>query len=493
MHLLSKRKYTVFTVTILLLMMWGLLTFRINARFFSHFDGNGAWIGAAVRNYEILGSGNVGFLPVITFGPTTPESAFYYVNHPPLIVWAAAGFAEILGYSQNSTPHEMAVRLMAIFPSILSLALFYIITRRLYNRRIALLAVSLYAFTPMIAYFGRMPNHEAMALLWLYSFIAVYLQWMRHFTWRRTFALVLFAGLAMWTAWAPAFFFVMLGLVAFVYGHRKQRIGIVFIGLITLLLTLAIPLFYEWQHPGAIDDLLIAFTGRTSNRAFEASAAGFTWLQFAQVQLGHMVTTMTFAVVLLGAAGLFSLILRKKRLADSTVLAMACAGFLYILVFRHAAQFHDYYKIYLMPGFSIAAAIAICKGWQLPRKGLGKYARPLIFAIVITSLAGGGYWFGLLHQSFDAPFPKALIADLPAVTQGDDLVLFDSARPYDVVAYYTYRNIEWGASPDAALEFAASRKDVIYVMCEDNNPLDARLSQLASVTIAERCVLVRLS
>src|SRR5690606_22755519 len=63
--------------------------------------------------------------------------------------------------------HEVVVRFVFAACSLLSMAVMYALTRRLYGHTRAVWSAVFFTLTPMFAYFGRMPDHEAPAMLLL--------------------------------------------------------------------------------------------------------------------------------------------------------------------------------------------------------------------------------------------------------------------------------------------------------------------------------------
>lgn len=473
--------------------MWGILTIRLDALWFGHHDENGRWISTAARNYALYGADELNYLVTVTSHPATLEQQERYVNHPPLIVWFVSLAADAFGrYDEESpfvtgSPYESSARFVPIAATIISLCALFVLVRRLFNVRIAWITLILYCFTPMTMYFGRMPNHEPLALMWLYLFAAIFVNWMRRYTHRRTIALIMLGGLAMWTAWASAFFLFTMGIVALIYGKRQQRIGIVGIGLGVGVITLLLGMYYVLAFPDTISTLQDAFTYRTSNASFRRGSESFTMLEFIVRQLTHSLTAMTFGVILLGFAGIVIILRRRVTFAYAMVLALIVAAFLYMLVFRNAFYIHDYYKIYFMVGFCMAAAVAVDAANNAKRRGLTKYARPLVLSIVIVSSVLGFVWSGVLHLSGTSTIQREIITTLQAETAQDDIIFTDLRDAIRSFEYYAYRRIMGDSAVADAQRFVADG-DVWYLRCSgDEHPSDG------GIMIADTCELIRVT
>lgn len=427
-------------ITALLLLMFAILIWNINQPFFGHHEPNGIWISTSVRNWNWYGFFELGGLPVTTAEPADVDEMLRYIHHPPLMVWLSLIASKLFGES-DGLPYAMSMRLVSIFSTMVSLSAFYVVARRLLSARWALLCVAFYGLTPMIGYFGRMPNHEPLALALLFTFTAIFINWLRCYSHARSLAMLILAIATMWTAWAGAFFFVTLGIVALVLGKQQHRIAIIGIGAITVLATLAIFGYYEWQWSGSITDLIDAFFYRASSATLAPESESFTFWSFVQTWFIHMLTAMTFGVVLLAIVAL-PLVLRQKTLPRAVILALWVAPFLYMLTFRNAFNVHDYYKIYYLAGFVLAIGVLLDWAWQPRKSTLRRISRPLIVGIWVCSLVLGAFWFWTLHQSGSDDFQWAIVNGLQQHTEVGDVIYSDFERKAGL-EYYAYRNFEW--------------------------------------------------
>lgn len=475
----------------LLLLTFFLLTIRLDSPWTGHHDENGSWISSGVRNYALYGAAELGYMQVINRGPATPDTYDYYVHHPPLIVWTGQALTEVAGRHDDGRPHEAVIRLVSIYATMISVVALYVLARRLYGVRSALWITALYALTPMMLYFGRMPNHEPLALGFILPFAAVFVNWMRGATWARWGLMAVLAGFAMWTAWASAFLFAGLGLATLIVGGNRQRVQMVLLGVVTLAMTAAVPLFYEMQHPGAIDDLRNVFTFRSGGAASRDSAA-FTLGDFLATQLSHVLPLMSLLVIVPGSVGLWIVTRRRKGLERALILGLVGGALLYLLVFRNAHYIHDYYKIYWMPGMVLAAAVAIAAGLKTRPRGYGRYIRPTLAALFIMSTLISVAFFPLLHYSGVG----AITLDLAAVVQAnaDETDTVATNLPFENTSaeYYAFREIDWNT--DVAQFFALAESDdrVVYVYCpeEAGDAIPDAIADLEFVPALEDCRLI---
>lgn len=165
-----RRKFP-FLLIFILLVAWGFLTLNIANQWVGHQDANGAWISLAVRNYHWHGffalNGMIDQNPEIV-GVSSP-----YLHHPPLAVWLFALPTIFAGYD------EAVIRFGAASCTLIGGAALFVLARRLAGQRFALWSTAFYLLTPMTAYFGRMPDHEAPALMFVILFAALLVNWLR--------------------------------------------------------------------------------------------------------------------------------------------------------------------------------------------------------------------------------------------------------------------------------------------------------------------------
>ena len=266
---------------LILLISSFLLTLNIGARWWGPGDENGAWISAVVRNYQRYGASELRFLQVLNEAPAAPDTLRYYNHHPPLVSWISAISVSLFG------SFEVGLRWVSISATLVGIALFYVLSRQLVKQRQALWATAFYAFTPMMAYYGRMPDHEALALVWLLSYFIVFLRWREQPTAKYWWGLVIFAVLAAWTAWATLLFIGLSILVSLrPAAYRKQAFMLSVLTLLSVVIMLG---YYQLAWSGTFEDLMQAFIWRSSSLSGRSDTSAFTIAEFIIRQLGHMV------------------------------------------------------------------------------------------------------------------------------------------------------------------------------------------------------------
>lgn len=474
------------TTLIVLLIMWRLLLIHVDAPWFGHHDANGVWLSAVSRNFRTYGVDEIGPIPVLNRAAIPPETALRYVRHPPLVPWAVTLSQWLFG------EHEMNARLVSIFSTMIALAGFYVLCRRLYGKQHALLCLVLFAFTPMMIYFGRMPDHEPLSLAFLMSFMAVCVNWSRKPTRGRWWLMLGLAVLAIWTGWASFFFVFFTGLFGFWKGRPALRSRMILLMAVSGLSVLSVAAFYQIFLPDTFQLLIDAFIWRTSTVS-EISET-FTIGEFIGQTLIHMLPYATMAGLVLGLIGIIPTIRRARGFDQAVLLALAVSGLAYILIFRSASYVHDYYKIYLIPFLMIAAANLI---WLMLRNAsVKRFAQP---ALVGMFLVSGIFSVIYLNTRYTASFADATLAfaaNIAAHTEPQDVVLSDLEQANPVIEFYARRYILWNVQPDdVAAQAAASEFPVVYVYCgSDANAIATLLrDEAATLTTADECGFIRFS
>jgi 4-amino-4-deoxy-L-arabinose transferase-like glycosyltransferase len=439
---------------LVLAVMWALLLLYVGMPWLGHHDANGVWLGSAARNLIIYGPAQIGLVPLLSRAPIPPDLPNYYVHHPPLIVWVTAGFDLLFGMG------EMSARLVSIFATLISIAAFYVMCRRLYEPASGLVCAILYAFTPMIIYFGRMPDHEPMSLAFLMLFGAVYVNWVCSPTSQRWWFLAGLVIAAIWTSWACVFVigaFCFFGLWAV---RPKQRIQLIGLGIVMLVAVIALLAFYRIQYAPTFDDLISAFNWRTSTVS-EVSES-FTFIEFAVETTVHIVACGTLALLILCLIGLIPALRAKNRLQQTTILALAASGLAYILVFRSASYVHDYYKIYLIPFMAITATYAVVHAYRNPR--IRRFAQPALTSLFILSSISAivilNSWYAKTRDDLALHIANYIAAN----TAKEDTVL-TNLFPNPPLEYYAFRKMIWDVKPEDKNTKAVGNAPAVYFYC----------------------------
>ncbi len=456
-------------VLVLLLVVWGILTFRLGAPWYGVQDSFRVWIASAVRNYEIYGVDEIGLMVTRDSAPVEdPDDLYIYSHHPPLLAWMPALLTQFVGY------HELGIRFGFAAVTLIGCVALYVLTRRLTNERVAWWALIFYSLVPMTSYMGRIPGHDPLGMTAGLLFGAVIINWLRVPNRARLLVLLMCAWLAVWSAWPGVFIVAGMGLAAFMLGNNRQRLAVVGMGFVTIIAFVVLMISYQLQWDGAIDSIMDAFIWRTSDAAGFSDAPSFSWAEFISKMFIDLLFFASPALLVFSVIGIFPLRKHGSRQAIIFVAMLFLAGLGYQLVFRNASYIHDYYKFFMIPAMAILCALAIVH-IRFGRK-THRFARPAIDAVLLVSVVSGIAVLGILHYSGQQPRIDAIIETIDTQASPEDDVIvrfnypgYELSTGYNrVVKFYLFRELDWGLTPNAVItsaEQASSR--TLYIFCQN--------------------------
>jgi len=161
-------------------------------------EDNNAMHAAFARDHLLAG-----------FGVTRAQDAFvnpdngrvtFYAHHPPGCGLLLAGAFAITG-----SDRPVVVRSVAIAATLLTLILLWRLVRREEGPRAALVAAAAFAILPQAAFYGRMVNHEVLALPAIVLLVDRYFATARGGGWRTTAGLATAAAVGALLAWVTFF------------------------------------------------------------------------------------------------------------------------------------------------------------------------------------------------------------------------------------------------------------------------------------------------
>ncbi len=469
------RKFSLTPVLIVLLLAWALLTIRIGAQWFGHQEANGAWFSVATRNWQLHGFFQLG--GIIDTNPDLLGSVEPYTHHPPIAVWLAAFPALIVGYN------ETLLRFVMASCTLIGIAALYALARRLAGRSFALWSAAAYALTPMLAYFGRMPDHEAPAIMFGLLFALALVRWLQHSTRGRWWALVVLTIVAVWTAWGALIVVVVLSVMALFY--TRKRLAVIMLGVVALGAVIAVLGYYLYFFHDALSDLINAFVWRTSTSSLELGTAEFTWGDYALREAARLITLYTPTICVLVLIGGW-LLLRRSGLTLGVVVALVVAGFGYALIFRNASYIHDYYLMYTAPSMAMLAGAAPS---LLPRRS-SRWLRPLIAALIVVTLPVTLIYLRELYAGSDDPTPSSFAEVVRQQTTPQDLILSNVPTVGFGIEFYAERRIGWSIPPADVDALVNDFDGAVYYAYCGNEGLS--LTPLTEIQINLACRLLRL-
>jgi hypothetical protein len=455
---MSQSRSVPIRLLVLFIVFWALWTARLGAKFYGEQDSYKTWVPSAVRNYEIYDYDDIGFMIVRNGYPDTIENLVFYSHHPPLIVWLPALFDKVAGLN------EVSVRFVFVAAMMIAAAAFYAMVKHLYDEKLAFWAVFFFGITPFVAYFQTSYAHEPLSFMAFCLFGAIYAHWLKRPTVLRYVGLVATAVLATWSAWSAVIFVGMFGICGMFFVGRKQRIGIVVLGGVTVLSIVVMMLLYESWWTGAIDSLLEAYVYRTSTDSFTPGTEPFTLVQWVTRNSRDVVTFGTLGLVALAFIGIYFLYKYGTRSANALTLSLLLAALTYLVLFRNATYIHHYYKAFLIPVLAIAAAATVVYTRKIRPRVLHPVVDGLIIACVVQSI----YILLPIVATTHEPSLTNIINYINGLQTQPDLIIvrFPSVNPGSdhAIEYYTMHRIQWGVR----LNQLPENIEGLYIYCAEN-------------------------
>ncbi|MBN2489293.1 MAG: glycosyltransferase family 39 protein, partial [Planctomycetes bacterium] len=356
----------------------------------------GALYGTMARNHVRYGYRNTRLAMVNCGGEReVGELANHrYLNHPPL-------FAVLLSLAFHAFGvHEWSARLVPLVFSALSLLMLFVVVRLVAGVVPALLAMLLMAALPMAAYYGAFVEVQSFQVMFL-SLALFYFYWKWHLGRRAVFLVAMFALFFLGAGFDWPIYLLAAGLFlhhVLAPGPRGRSKAILVFLPLGVVVAFGATLVYVTklsgtQNLGALLNALAVET--TGGQSLDALFGEGRWLEWPRRLRGYFATMYTWPVLILAAvwilraavAGVF----RRAPVASGLVFAYLCMGGGYVLLFPYGSSIHEYWSMYLIPVFCVAAACLLCEAsrWTV---GVG--------AAVLAAYLGVHAW-----NRFEPPIP----------------------------------------------------------------------------------------
>lgn len=397
-------KYRFAVATFFLVILLCLLSFHIDEPWSYRHDDNGALYSSIARTHALKGlqaTRGQDFLVSRVDGHLIP-----YLHHPPLLgLYLAAAF-RVAG---KDTP--LIARMSVTLLHALSFIVFCFIVFKVFGNRTwaAVWAMMVFTVAPLSTFFGKMPNHEPIALLFLLCGIYSYLA---HSDGRPSDRRWLAAGafswmLAIFSSWQAAF---MIAGVALHGLWSKNRQGKSF-GLMTWIVSFPALLLVLAQMLWANHGNLLA-TQQQSLGIWLLPRSAQSYLAYFSQILINAVRYSGILPPIFSAAWLITFLQRKEKEPAARTLGWllifpAAGSVLFNLLFAKAGRFHPYHQLYWLPFIAIQSAWAV----EAIRDRLAPHHRWLPRLFYATSLMitiGASAFF--LSQFYSHPNPYAVAA-----------------------------------------------------------------------------------
>lgn len=448
------------TFLLILLASWGLMLVNIELPWWEQGGDNGAWISGVVRNYDRYGALDIGLVQILNYEPATPDTFEYYMHHPPMIVWQTYFTRQLFGF------HEASFRYLAAIMTLISSVAMYVLIRRLSrNETQALWGMAIYAFTPMMLFYGRMPDHEAPALAFVLLLFAVLVNLSIRVTRARLLACIVLVFLCAWTAWAVLIFIGIAGIWLLWLNPKRNWKMFLGFGVVTVGSVILLIVYYQSQYADTINDLLAVFVHRTSNQELSRGSASFTLVEFLWQNFIHILLLFTPSLLFLMAIGWIAARWRGDRRANGLIIALLASALVYFLVFRNATYIHNYYKIYLTPFLALSASYAMVA--HQPYRGRKQRVTSAVMrGFILGGIITGGFSFGLFHQSAVRPQLDEARALLAEQSQVGDRIFTNLDYGVKPLAFYSSTIMDGNRTPETILSYLESDTKFAYLYCD---------------------------
>jgi 4-amino-4-deoxy-L-arabinose transferase-like glycosyltransferase len=368
-----------------------------------------------------------------------------YDVHPPLYLWLLHGWMRWAGES------EFAVRYLSTFGGMLTVALCYVVARRLVGRRAAMLAMLFLA----TARFHIWWSQEARMYVWATFFVLLsiyYLIGLHHRGYSAWLLYVLSSAAALYTLYLAALAVLLQNIfVACVWWRRPRRWRFLFNWVLAQVGVLM--LYAPWVY--------LAFSRTRTDFAKTSFPARLVWQLYATVLTTGISTHLdrylwvVTPIVLLALAGVALLVLDRRQ-PQRYGLASWEVGLLLLLPlvlpplvvyslslprgFFYSPKPEARYLLTFAPLFYILLAGTLASFWQKGRRGrIVTIVGAVLVLGTFVSVLPGHYAGRYLRDEY-----QTAMATLAAYAKPDDAVLLVSGDRYPVFFYYYHRRFPAG-------------------------------------------------
>ncbi|MFW6108387.1 MAG: glycosyltransferase family 39 protein [bacterium] len=409
------------------------------------YDANGALFSTAARNYLRYGLVATRGGQVTNAGQLTPDRFRFYSHHPPGISLTLAASFALFGET------EWAARLVPITFTLAATALLYLVARELAGRWAGLFAALMFVAQPMVAFYGRMPDHEAPGACFAVLLTWLYLRWAedRRRGWLIAMAVAGFVGL--WYAWVV--FVVPWALLGCQALTERRGWKALVLPTAAAVAGFAAVAGHVAVVEGGLGELWEALLFRLGSQASDISAARRFGLGEWALRQGAYLSVGFVPTVLVGVLFPWGLGERRRR---GTLLVAALVGFALfnLVVFRQGAYVHLYYQFYLAVPLALASGLALWGMWRRARRR--RWSAGIAVLLAALTVAVGWAKLGRIHA---ASFYQAQLEAAEGVRAesrpGDRVHVLWRLRPR------SWRQLVWYADRDIAVTRVSGRAEAL--------------------------------
>ncbi len=382
------------TICLLFLILLGAVVLQMRDISNSWPDDIRGWTGAfysnVARNYLRFGLKETRGGMVRSVNPRDPGEFRFYITHPPLSGLLVAMSFKVFGY------HERSARLVAVFCSIGSIALLYLIVKRSASTAAALCAAAIFAVLPMCLFFGSLVDPQGPILLF---FCLLVIQFYLRFLDKPSIAnsILLLASFvpAAATDW-PAYYLLPVLFAHYLLTAKRKNWKAVLLPVFGVGLFVFYVFYAAYVKTGAFAfdfrRLAAAFAGR-AGRSAEVADKTFTpgeWVNLVVLDWwpGLFTIAALFLVCVWLAVSIAKVVKRRAESTHWLFLMLFVFGLTHIVLFPQGAYIHPYWSYYLLPAVACAGGCVILGLAGLVSRG----NKPVAALIVLASLGGLAAW-----------------------------------------------------------------------------------------------------
>jgi 4-amino-4-deoxy-L-arabinose transferase-like glycosyltransferase len=311
--------------------------------------------------------------------------AHFYAHHPP-----GCGLVLAAVFTVTGSDRPEVVRGVAIAATLATLVLLWWIVRREAGPEPALVAAFAVAVVPQAAFYGRMVNHEVLALPFIVLLVDRYFALVRGGGVSAAVGLTLAATAGALVAWVTFFALAACMVHAAVALRRADaypaagRALIICAVLGAALFSLDIA-HIAWVKGGDLSDLLKIFSSRIGAGQ---TYGPFDWAHKMFSFSRRLATASgTIALIWIAVRTICALLGEMSLTPVEEYTAVFSAGGLgYLVMFNWGAWQHHYWQFPLLPAVAIALALAVTRVGARAREGPRRVAYRVLLGLVILEV-----------------------------------------------------------------------------------------------------------
>ena len=309
----------------------------------------------------------------------------FYAHHPPGCGLVLAGVFRVTG-----SERPLVVRGVAIAATLLTLILLWRLVCREEGPVAALVAAVAIAILPQAAFYGRMVNHEVLALPAIVFLVDRYFATARGGGWRAVTGLAVAATVGALLAWVTFFAIAACAVHAALSMRRPQlypaagRTLAVLTGLGASLFAVDVA-HIAWVRGGDLSDLSQIFSRRLgAGQDYGAIAWARKMFGFSR-RLATLSGTLVLGWLAVRTARGLTGRIRLKPLEEVGAVFLL-TGLGYLVVFNWGAWQHHYWQFPLLPAVAIALALAVTGLMRSASAGPHRTASRVVLVLLVLEV-----------------------------------------------------------------------------------------------------------